>query len=263
MTDFDFNIPYVLLAHEYNYPPHFMYDDYIEGRKFSGIIFAISGSAEYVLRDAAFRIHEGQIMFIPEGTSYKVMNPSDKIPFHHYTVNFKLSFEKGNLDTLGLTAIDTRQPQMYDNLFEQISSAWFDKRPGFMALCKSYLFNILFNFFTEYFNSNVNHNLIDRVMPAKNYIDRYYMRRITLEELSEMCGMSCTNFRRIYKEAFEYSPIEYLIELRISKAKDLLMCKYYHVREVSDMVGYNDFSYFSRIFKEHVGVSPTDFKRIH
>ena len=63
----------------------------------------------------------------------------------------------------------------------------------------------------------------------------------------------------IFKHQMNRAPLEYIIDYRMEQAKRLFMTKKYNISEVSYMVGYDDMHYFSRLFKQKVGCSPTDF----
>lgn len=55
------------------------------------------------------------------------------------------------------------------------------------------------------------------------------------------------------------APLEYIIDYRMEQAKKLFMTGKYNISEVGYMVGYDDMHYFSRLFKQKVGCSPTAF----
>lgn len=98
------------------------------------------------------------------------------------------------------------------------------------------------------------------VETAKEYIRNNFSRNISLEDASMAVNISPYYFSRIFKEETGENFIDYLTELRIEKAKDLLSNSTYSVKEICSMVGYSDPNYFSRSFKKNVGVTPTEFK---
>ena len=51
-----------------------------------------------------------------------------------------------------------------------------------------------------------------------------------------------------------------MIEFRLKKAQELLLFSTYSLNEISELLGYQSYSYFSRIFKKHIGISPIDFR---
>lgn len=91
------------------------------------------------------------------------------------------------------------------------------------------------------------------------YINENFHRDIGLTELAEMAGMNPAYLSILFKEEVGTSYVKYLTELRIKKAKMLLQ-KGHKVMDVSTMVGYNNYRYFTEIFKKHVGQTPNEFK---
>ena len=89
-----------------------------------------------------------------------------------------------------------------------------------------------------------------------------YNKKITLEKLSELVYMNPSYFSVYFKQKTGQNYIDYLTNLRIEKAKELLQntdCKIY---EIATMVGYDDFRYFSRLFKKSTGVNAFEYRKL-
>lgn len=95
---------------------------------------------------------------------------------------------------------------------------------------------------------------------AKAFIRQNYSKDISLDEVSRQANISPYYFSKIFKEETGENFIEYLTNIRIEKAKDLLINTEYSMKEICTMCGYADPNYFSRSFKKNVGLSPTEFK---
>ncbi|WP_042168516.1 helix-turn-helix domain-containing protein [Paenibacillus gorillae] len=78
----------------------------------------------------------------------------------------------------------------------------------------------------------------------------------TLGQLAENAGLSPRHFSRIFRTLTNKSPIDYLIEQRMSKAKLLLLDSKDTIHEIANAIGFRDPFHFSRSFKQHTGVSP-------
>ncbi len=85
-------------------------------------------------------------------------------------------------------------------------------------------------------------------------------RIITLEEMSEGFGFSKDYFGKLFKSNMGVSFNSFYSAVKIEKAKTLLKTGNYKNYEISDMLGYSTVDYFSKIFKEMTGVTPTQFK---
>lgn len=94
---------------------------------------------------------------------------------------------------------------------------------------------------------------------AKEYLQRHYTEEISLNEIANYVNLSPQHFCKIFKETTNSNYVEWVANLRISKAKELLNSSDKTIKEICYLVGYQDPNYFSRIFKKYVGVSPTDY----
>ncbi|WP_341876078.1 response regulator [Defluviitalea saccharophila] len=95
---------------------------------------------------------------------------------------------------------------------------------------------------------------------AKEYIDANYAKSITLEDVSREINVSPQYFSKLFKEETGKNFIDYLTNIRISAAKELLSRGNLSIKEICYHIGYSDPNYFSRIFKKVVGVTPTEYK---
>ena len=96
---------------------------------------------------------------------------------------------------------------------------------------------------------------------AVRYFHENYNKQICIEEYAAKQHMSVSWFIRNFKEYTDVTPTQYLLSLRISNAQTLLETTNYNVTEISEIVGYNNPLYFSRLFKKQVGMSPSDFRK--
>ena len=104
---------------------------------------------------------------------------------------------------------------------------------------------------------NRSNGIIDR---AKEYITLHYQKDISLDDVSREVDISPYYFSKLFKEATGENFIDYLTNMRIDKAKELLDNTDLSMKEICVEVGYSNPNYFSRIFKKIVGVTPTEYK---
>ncbi len=97
---------------------------------------------------------------------------------------------------------------------------------------------------------------------VKEYLDEHYREKIRLDTLSEKFYINKFYLTRIFKEQFGVSITDYVLQLRITTAKQLLRFSDKTVDEIALCCGMNDASYFSRMFKKIEGVSPGQFRRM-
>jgi two-component system response regulator YesN len=117
----------------------------------------------------------------------------------------------------------------------------------------------------EYANALAIHNQsrVKRVVEqAEEYIRRNYTHDITLNDISVEVFVSPQYLSRIFHCEKGISFIEYLNRYRIDRAKELLHEKNIPITEVSSEAGYNDYKYFSNVFKKYAGLTPRDFRKM-
>ncbi len=100
----------------------------------------------------------------------------------------------------------------------------------------------------------------DLVMQAAGYMDDNYGSPITLSTLAELLGCHARQLQRLFKARLLVSPMEYLMERRMTAAMALLRELDVPLKQIAEAVGYTDSYYFSRMFKKFCGMSPTIYR---
>ena len=98
------------------------------------------------------------------------------------------------------------------------------------------------------------------IKPAIDYIGENFLKeKISIVELTKLCQISESYLKKLFIKKFGVSPIKYTIQLKINYACDLLKSEQYTVSDVSERCGYSNVYFFSRQFKEYMGLTPTEF----
>ena len=100
-------------------------------------------------------------------------------------------------------------------------------------------------------------SIIDR---AKEYINENFRRDISLDDVSREVDISPYYFSKLFKQETGKNFIEYLTEIRLKNARELLQDSRLSIKEICAQSGYSDPNYFSRIFKKYEGVTPSEFR---
>ena len=267
----------IYITHRLTFPKGMKNDAYRHGRRFSGIVLALSGSIDYILtgKNAGEVIHftAGQLMYLPELSCYITDNPTEA--FDHYTLNFELCenstassdcSDKGGREKVIGAMFGTKPIVITPDSLPEISHLCekaVESRhnvTGFPDLaCRAVIYTLL-SMFADYISCPKTHNPVhNAVLPAKRRIDEDICDDSSVEELAGLCSMSGTHFRRCFRDAFGVSPSEYRQNVRLARAKELLFTRLYRISEVAEMCGYNDANYFARIFKSKTGKTPAEY----
>lgn len=95
---------------------------------------------------------------------------------------------------------------------------------------------------------------------AKRYMEQHFNESFTINDLANRCALTPAYFSRLFKERIGITPIEYVTQLRIHKACELIASQNYTFKEIAELCGYSDQFYFSRTFKAITGKSPSQYK---
>jgi len=94
-----------------------------------------------------------------------------------------------------------------------------------------------------------------------DYINNNYINQISLNDVSEVIGVTPEYFCGMFKKLIGINFLDYLTDIRISKAKQLLVENEEKVYKIAEQVGYVDSKYFTTLFKNHVGVTPIEYRK--
>ncbi|MFA5523586.1 MAG: AraC family transcriptional regulator [Tissierellales bacterium] len=101
----------------------------------------------------------------------------------------------------------------------------------------------------------------DYIDEAINYMEEYYSSNITIPEICNAIFLSPYHFQRIFKKNMDKTPYRFLMELRINKAKVMLIKDRMQIDEIARHCGFVSLAHFSTMFKRIGGVSPSEYRR--
>lgn len=108
--------------------------------------------------------------------------------------------------------------------------------------------------------SEKTHTTSDEINKICEFIEKNYSKKLTLGMMASVAGFSKFYINRLFKQYKGTTVMDYLIQIRIQKAKELLKKGDYSVKQISFMVGYSEPNYFTWTFKKLEGISPVKFR---
>ena len=114
--------------------------------------------------------------------------------------------------------------------------------------------------FIEIVYSSQDAKKISQLKPAMEYMQYHYDQPLALEDISKQAHLSVSRLAHLFKEQVGITVIEYLTSIRINQAKQRLLVTENNCTQICFEVGYNNQSYFTRIFKQVVGMTPRQFR---
>lgn len=101
------------------------------------------------------------------------------------------------------------------------------------------------------------------IREAKKYIQDNYRNPITLEEVSSIIGFNATYFSSLFKKDTGHTFLEYLSEVRMNKAKELLKETNLSISNICEQVGYCDVKHFTKTFAKYSGLKPNEYRKLY
>jgi AraC-like DNA-binding protein len=95
---------------------------------------------------------------------------------------------------------------------------------------------------------------------AITFIENNYTRQISISELASMSNSSERHFARVFRQTYKVTPGNYILELRMQRARVLLKNTALGISEISSDCGFNDSNYFTRQFHQLFGVTPREYR---
>ncbi|MBI1764223.1 MAG: helix-turn-helix domain-containing protein [Acidobacteria bacterium] len=154
---------------------------------------------------------------------------------------------------------------------DKLLRCYFDAPPDQYSRigCKAYLSEVLYLLSRHFGTSDMaqaeylrRREQAQRLGALLEYLNHGYGEKITAPQAATMAGMSQSHFMRFFKRATGMTFVDYLTQLRVGKARQLLRDQTLSIAEISNLVGFADQSYFDKRFKERFGKTPREYRVI-
>ncbi len=271
------NVGYNKLDHNWNF------DNVIS--PFTRLYLITSGNAFVYHNKRKFHLRPNNMYLIPSYTysSYKCNLKHEQYYISFFEelgsglsiynfVNFKYEIKASKLDETcfeRLLSINPNRdlinydPEHYDNYpvllgFEkkntELSASNYMETHGIIKLLMAKFIDANKSY------DKVNNTNLDRVL---NFISENLHETLTLSVLADHCNMSKDHFSRSFKKYYGLRPTKYIQDRRLERFLLLLITTNYSVREIALKIGFENYTYFLRYFKERIGKTPVEFRKEH
>ncbi len=219
------------------------------------------GAIEYTVDGVRHPLRKGDVLFIPQGSVRGAINGSGQ-PFAMYAAHFRYAGDGEELPLLMRPTPLRAAPFAFDYLkqrFSALTQAWLRKSARAETICHAALLEML---------AHVQEEVEPRALPPASYklvmtlqeeLLSRYREPIRIAELAAKIERTPNYTSTIFKQATGRTITEYVQQLRISAACDLLAHSKMSVGEISDYLGFCEPSYFNRVFKKVTGALPSTY----
>lgn len=237
--------------------------------------FVLDGRECYEIGNTRYYLSKGQFIILNEAENYKVFTKNENTKGCCLDFNLDI-MEYANMDLLFNQPYTDSASWKLDGGFNgsltRLSTACFNgtltnPRDVIQSLAKEVLhFNDELEVmqqglltFTQ--KKETQKLLISKLMLARDYIQLNYTNKISLEELSSLVGISKYHFTRVFKSCFGKSPLVFQEEIRMIKAKELILQDNKPLSEIAYLLGYYDLASFSKKIKSFYKITPSSFRK--
>jgi AraC family L-rhamnose operon regulatory protein RhaS len=153
-----------------------------------------------------------------------------------------------------------------ENIINKMHEEQIDRLAGYKLALKAYLVLLLTSlgrFWIKQFNLDSKEHVgkRDLLTDALKFLESNYENEIQIPDLASKVFMSPQRFRRVFKDVTGMTPLDYINSIRINRAEELIKDGRLSIAEIAEQIGIYDTNYFSRLFKQKKGVTPSEFRR--
>lgn len=236
------------------------------GRLDFQLLYVASGKAHFYFRGVEEIVTAGHMV---------VYRPKEEQRYYYYGVDqtevYWVHFTGNNVKNImrqygimdSMHTIYTGTSLEYKRLFSQMIQEMQMHQTGYeemLVLLLRQIFLMIQRQMGSRFRAK-NTYLENEIEAAVKYFHQHYNVAINIDEYAASRGMSTSWFIRSFKEFTGSTPMQYILSIRITTAQNLLDTTDYTVTEISNIIGYENPLYFSRLFRKQNGISPSEFRK--
>ena len=233
------------------------------------IYYMKEGRRRYFINNEIFDVHSGDIILVPAQVIHKVTKVPESTPEEtHKRYLFSPSINMVPPEFIKcfnqyLYHLNSAECRIVEECFLESAYETNHYHSYSECLIKADLIRILKildnNFQEKKHTKDASQNEII-MEKAANYISKHFSEQLTLEKTAKVFGFSAAHFSVLFKQTTGFNFIEYLINMRIINAINLLKETDLKISEISSRCGYNDSNYFSAVFKKTIGITPLKYR---
>ena len=219
-----------------------------------GFAICTEGSPKYYFSDGTTLTSEaGKAIYLPKHSDYIIKDGNKS---SSYAINFDFPDDRFH------------DPILFDlqnfsvlKYFQTAEQAWRKRTSDYQEQCFSSLYAIAGILRKELTRDYLPSSRTILLHPAIEHINSHYAEAtISIPEIAEVCGISPQYLRRLFRSVYGMSPVDYIRQLRLNRAAELIGSGLYSIHDAAFLSGFLDDSYFSREFRKVYGISPTAYK---
>ncbi len=220
------------------------------GRNFDALSFRYEADTVIKTDTENLQLYSNTVGYFPARVQYTRIAKHDRMIVVH--------FNGINLPTGNIQLFHPQDPQILRELFQKLLDCWTQKKKGYKYACTAIFYRILEVIYKQAHADKEADTIIGKGVA---YIKENFAKPdITVKAAAKYANVSEVYFRKLFKEQFGISPRKYIMDTRIKHAVSLIESGYYPLGEISAMLGFSDYKYFSVAFHKMIGVPPSQYQ---
>ena len=228
------------------------------------INYITEGEGVLETRSGNYSIKAGMILIIRPGQWHRYRPVSTKGWKEHY-IGFNGVMAERTLESFGFLRAPLINIGFIENVlsdFQTVINLIKEERPGYQQICSGYVIQILGQIISNVKSRDFDNSPLEDIIKKSCLIIRDNMHQtLRINDLSKQLGINYSIFRKSFKKYTGLSPNQYHLSLRIKQASHQLSNTADTIKEISFNLGFCSVFYFSKIYKEKTGISPSEFRR--
>lgn len=223
--------------------------EHTENRLFYGLSFCLGGQITYTFKGQKFVSNKNNAVILPKGATYSLHGDKEGL--------FPLiNFDAQNFSCESFIVISLDDPLRHINDFNKLSD-YFLREDKYLQIFS------LFYHMLERLNLEQSHTQ-NPLYPVINYLEKNISNpEINNIFLAKKLGISEVYLRKLFSVHYGTSPRQFIIDMRIQKAKSLLTNGNYTITSISEKCGFSSLYHFCRVFKDKTGMTPTEYAKLN
>ncbi len=239
---------------------------------FYHLMIVLKGDFTFIINGQEIQVSEGDALLLPPGTDRERL-------FHkefsdHVVFNFSLKKEnnlashilfKNAVNPYIRKLLDSYPCKFYNDFSHNynfyINKSLIIDNSRELAKTKAILHNHLNTILITLFDSLNPQTQNKYVNSILKYINDNITNPLSLTDVCQSVHLSKEYVARVFKKEMGITVTDYIIQQKLDLAKNMLLSNEISLRNISEKVGYQDYNYFSRLFKKHYGISPLKMKK--
>ena len=238
-----------------------------EGRNDYQLLYIAEGKGYFYFKGSqnASVVEKGSmVLFRPKEPQVYYYYAKDKTEVYwvHFTgwkvEEYLNSYELPQTENVFFTGVSPDYPWIYNQIIRELQL----QRVHYDDVIKLFMHHIFLTIDRYIKESKQSKNeTINDIERSVHYFNENFYKPISIEQYAHENLMSVNWFIHSFKEVMNVPPMQYILSLRIAAAKRYLEKSSKNISEIANIVGYENALYFSRLFKKHTGLSPSEYKK--